>query len=332
MKKIIFLLLLFTLFWSGTLLAESAAILIQLNRPDGLYVGKHRIAVSEGTTFYLYSARDYRFIGKFGKKGEGPREFKGRIDYIRVSKDSIIVSSSKKVSRFSIDGTSLQEVTTASRYGSRYTPIGNYFTGNGYAFSDKLLFQTINIYDSQLQKIKEIFRTKSALQRGKKIEIFSAAFDFTVCSDRVFITGNENFNIDVFDNRGKPLPSITRDYTQTKITDAHKEEVYEFFRTNPETKSRYEQIKQQLDFPSHFPAIRYIFSDDSLIYVHTYKKVKDKTEFFIFDARGTFQKKVLLPVFEANPIETNPIAFYQNRIYQLTENQNEEWELHITPF
>ena len=332
MRKISYLLFLLTLFRSGFLPAESAAVLIQLNRPDGLYVGQHRIAVSEGTTFFLYSTGDYRLIGKFGKKGEGPREFKGRIDNIRITVDSIIVSSRKKVSRYSIDGGFEQEVTTSSRYGSRYTPIGNYFAGNGYAFSDKLLFQTINIYDNQLQKIKEVFRAKSPLQRGRKTKIFYAAFDFTVCSERIFITGSENFLIDAFDKQGERLPSINRDYPRIKITNAHKQKVYEFFRTNPETKSRYEQIKQQLDFPSHFPAIRYIFSDDNSIYVHTYKKAEGKTEFFIFDGRGTFQKKALLPVFEENPIETSPIAFHQNRIHQLVENQNEEWELHITPF
>jgi len=304
--------------------------LSRVDRPDGLYVGNQRLVVTQGTAFFLYTMPEYGFIGKFGRKGEGPGEFRGRIDHVSFKNDEIIAGSRRKVIFYATDGEYRREFMAPSRYGSRYTLLGEGFVGTGLAFDQKRMYQTISIYDQRLNEVKQIYRTRSPLQRSGNIKIFHAAFDFTVCRDRVFVTGGEDFHIQVFNRNGEPLSAITREYDRIDITTEQKEEVLDYFRTLPETRSRFDEIRQRLDIPSRFPAIRFVYSDDRLVYVQTYTRKAGKTEFFIYDYQGTFQKRVFLPVVEKNPIETNPIALRNNRMYQLVETPDEEWELRIT--
>lgn len=309
---------------------SSQVKLSRLDRPDGLYLGEKRLAVTQGAVFFLYRTDPFGFLGKFGGKGEGPGEFKGRIDHITITEDAIIVGSRQKVSFYSLNGEYKQESAAPSRYGSRYTRLGNGFAGNGLAFDQKRVYQTISIYDHNLREVKQVYRTRSPLQRSGKIKIFHAAFDFTVCRDRVFVIGDEGFRIEMFDDKGEAVPAITREYARIDITPEDKRRVFDYFRTLPETRDRFSQIKQRLDFPSRFPAVRFVYADDRFVYVQTYRKKAADTEFFIFDCRGKYQRSVYLPVGVRNPIENNPIAFRNNRMYQLIETPDEEWELRIT--
>ncbi len=75
MKKIIIILLL--ILAVSFAFAGKVKTLPELSNPDGIYTSENRLAITEGTTVYLYSLPDLKHIKTFGKKGEGPQEFNG---------------------------------------------------------------------------------------------------------------------------------------------------------------------------------------------------------------------------------------------------------------
>jgi len=299
--------------------------------PDGIFTSENRLAITEGTTVYLYSLPDLKHIKTFGKKGEGPQEFKGGIDSIDMQTDRMVVSSPNKVSFYTKDGEYKKEIKATSGYSSRYTPLGKGFVGNGFAFEKKIVYQTINLYDAALTKVKEIYRKESDIQRRKEIKFFTSAYDFQTCDNKVFIAGFENFTIAVVDHEGNTLNPIKKDYQRLKFSDHHKRQVYEFVKSNPETKARFESIKKNLIFPSYLPAIRYIYADNHMIYIQTYRMEDEKTEFYVLDLNGKIVKKVFLPIINENIVETYPLSIMGGNAYQLIENEAEKWDLYIIP-
>jgi hypothetical protein len=329
MKKIIIILLL--ILAASAAFADKVKTLPGLYNPDGIYTSANRLAITEGAAVHLYSLPGVKHIKTFGRKGEGPQEFRGSIDCIDLKTGGMVVSSRGKVSVYSIDGEFKKETIAASGYSSRYTPLGKGFVGSGFAFDKKIVYQTINLYDPALAKIKEIYRKESDVQRGQGIKFFSSAYDFQTCDNKVFIAGSGDFTITAADREGNMLKPFKMDYQRLKFSDGHKRQVYEFIKSNPETKPRFETIKKQLIFPSHLPAIRYIYADNRMIYIQTYRMNDGKTEFYVLDLSGEIVKKVFLPIVNENIVETYPLSISGGNVYQLVENEMEEWDLHVIP-
>jgi hypothetical protein len=86
---------------------------------------------------------------------------------------------------------------------------------------------------------------------------------------------------------------------------------------------------------AYLPAIRFFFFSGNKIYVQTYKKENNKSEFFVFDKTGNLLKKVFVPFIEEefSYNEFSVPRFHtiaEGKLYQLLENDDEEWDLHIT--
>ncbi len=64
--------------------AEKVIEMPELNKPATIILDGGQILVAEFPTIYVYSQKDGNLITKFGKKGEGPKEFS---QYTRIQKD-----------------------------------------------------------------------------------------------------------------------------------------------------------------------------------------------------------------------------------------------------
>ena len=101
-------------------------------------------------------------------------------------------------------------------------------------------------------------------------------------------------------------------------------------KTNPDTKDAYELIKP-LIFPGYFPVIASFFVDDETIYVMTWKKENGCNEFFTYDMKGKFKKRLLIPIKYETELTAYPTTIKKGKLYQLVENENkEEWEFHVS--
>jgi len=315
-----------------------------LLKPGVIRVFENELFVIQNSTVYSYSLKDLALKREFAREGEGPGELKKVPNFsndILVYPDYIFVESIDKIVYFSRDGKYIKEKRKYPM-SSRIMPLGGNFVGkNLIQGEDKKTYTTLNIYNSSLERKKELYRQKFPQQGISSVDIIPDSLNFWVYDNKIFVEESpRGFFIEVFDSEGKKLYEIKKEYEKIKITDAHKKEVVERLKQDPLVKLQgWENIKRILKFNffDSFPAIKDIFVTENKIYIQTFNRKDSKDEFIIMDLAGNLQKKIFL-----NPGQTPDVLiqilglgpkFYwinKNKIYYLIENAAEEWELHVT--
>ncbi len=308
--------------------AEKCAAFSQLNNPAQIAVDKENIYITERAIIYLYSAKDFTLKKTFGREGEGPQEFK-RYAVVIPQENQLLVNSIGKVSFFKKDGTFLKEVKTKSE-AAFYKPLGNNLVGRGFSVTtskkEKTNYKTINLYDSDLNKIKEVFKQELDWQIGKGTKQYHLSFSYRTHKKKLYIAGKNDFVIDVFDADGKQLSTIRRDYEKVPFTKEHKEAMFKYVKL---LGHNVEAFKKNARFPDHFPAIADIQVEDGRIYARTYKKKANTYELFIFDSEGKLLKETTLPCVDKGFMAPYPNTIQNRVLYQLLENdETETIELH----
>lgn len=329
---------------AGFTFAEKAGTLTGFIMPGQIQVDEEQIYIVEGPTISIYSLDDLKFVKKFGRRGEGPREFMGEIR-INVTADYLLVNSSQRVTFFTKNGGYIKEFTHLK--GNQFEPLGSdHFIGHMLVMEDGgKRFHTVNIYDSNFKEKKRIWQEESMApsQKQKGWYLFFKSFCHSVVlNDRVFVVGRDDFVIDVFDLSGNKVQSIRQELEKVKFTNQHKEKILELYRTRPSTKHEYEEWKRLLNFPEYFPPIRNIFTGGKRLYVRTYREIDGKSEFLIFDQKGVLLKKTYLQLAPsatkfAFPYmrDSSPFVFRDGKLYQLVGiedelNEKVEWQLQVS--
>jgi len=300
--------------------------------PKSVYVNGDQIYITEETSIYIYGAKDFKLRKKFGREGEGPQEFRGFAS-LYVYPDYLLVNSSGRISFFTREGEFIKQINLPF-YGFNVRVLGKAFVSHGRIDENNIRYYTINLYDAKFEKIKEIARIEAAFQPSKSVwRQFPIAFRCSLYKDNLFVIGHEDFIIGVFDKNGDKLFDITQKYERLKVPEEEKKAVHEWFKINPGTRNGYSSMKKMLRFPDYFPAIRDMVINNEKLYVRTYKKSWEKTEFFILDSKGKLLEKVFIPIYERNRRNYYSYSICDGKVYQLIENEDtEEWELHVVPF
>jgi hypothetical protein len=184
-------------------------------------------------------------------------------------------------------------------------------------------------YNENLEKKKEFFRMKAPYQNPPaKFNPLAQDLDYTIRYNRIFIH-EANEVIRVFDSEGKEIRVLKLNLDKVQVSDKLKQDVYDFYQNHPSTKASFERFKKFMKFPEVLPALRQFRVADNRIYVLPYGKENEKNRFYIYDLNGKFVKKVAVPLQELNILELFPYTIEKGKIYQLVENDDEEWELHI---
>jgi outer membrane protein assembly factor BamB len=316
-----------------------------LGKPDSLTLFKDRLYITDQEKIYIYSIQGSKpvLIKTFGRAGEGPGEFKvSAIDRIGLRiifrQENIMVNSWGKLSTFSKDGTFIEEKKVLLTPHAQFLkPLGNKYVGYIRANLDNVNYFFVHFFDPlTLQKEKEICRMKGYIANNS-IDIMWIALAFKndtrrgpiyqVYNDRLFVEG-EDCRIFVYDQQGKEIRSFSvHDYEKLEITEDFKKEVMAYLEKRAPNISR--SAKRNGYFPRYLP-LRSFRVDDGKIYVQTFKREKEKSEFYIFDLDGKLIRKVMAPIRESEFLVDYPFTIANGKIYQLTENDDtEEWELHI---
>jgi hypothetical protein len=329
------LIIIFFLFLFSAVHARQIVKIPDTFNPTQVHVTKDRMYIVDGVTILIYTLKDFQLIKKFGREGEGPREFKDAIYWVYFRDNRMIVNSQAKVSYFSPDGEFIKEkkAFAGSRAGD-FCPIGNQFVAVQFLTEKQTFLKAVNIYDSNLKKIKEIYRVKEDFQPGKYMKAYSEPKTFTVHGDKIYVSFDNDFKITVFNDQGEKVFTIEKEYQRLEVTEEHQQAAHLYYKTDSYYKRYYERIKPLLEFPTRLPAIKtFTFSEDKL-YVHTYNKKDKKTEFYVFTPTGKFLESVFLPIIgeEEFTYQLQTIYEFKNgKLYQLVENEDtEEWEVHIS--
>ncbi len=333
MKKICFLLLISIVFF---LYPEEVVILPHLQNPNSILADSKQLYFADGATVLIYSRKDYRLIKKFGKKGEGPQEFKasGIGVKIRLSSDQIIVQSVGRLSFFTKEGNFIEQRDVNLIYANSIQ-IGNKYVCFRQIPNNKgdRLFISIELRDSNFKKEKEIYKFKNPMLGSKYIN----PFDLRVCSCHIYknkiFFDDEKGNINVYNDRGMKLYTIKMDLGKVKANETHREKFIEQWKGGF-LKFSYKEYKDRIKFPDHLPLIRDFHVTDDRIYVLTHKEKEGKSEMIILNLEGKIQKRTFVYLLDIDmliPLFYNYYVIKNNRIFRLVENtENDKWELHIS--
>lgn len=326
------------LLFTGMVYAAKTVPFTDLKKPGNIVIDQNQILVTEFPNIYIYSLEDFKLTKKFGKAGEGPREF---FSYVRIQlnpeyPDYIIVGSHMKISYYTRDGKFVKEVRSKTSSVARvYKPLGKNYAAYGYFFDKKIRYNTVNLFDPDLNKIKEVTRWKRVIQENRNFNPTDPDLmggEFHVYNKKIFVLRREKGKIDMFDDSGNKGFSINYDYERIPITDEDKQKVHHFYKTDYRFREVYETVKKQFEFPRYFPAARTLVIANDKIHVLTNKRENGKREFVIFDITGKYLKKSMIPFKIANIREEYPFTINNGKLYQLIDNiEKEEWELHIHP-
>jgi hypothetical protein len=333
-KKFFVFVILILLVTAGGIQAKKIALLSGLMKPDMMVLEYDRIFITGGVSIYIYSLKELQLIKKFGKEGEGPREFKasptGPPMMVVPANDKLFVTSQAKVSVFTKDGEFIKE-TKVMPY-QLFWPFKNKFINTGNTSNDKdQMVLSVNLCNEKFEREKEIyvsdFRVGSSVMWDFPVNIFT----FRPYKDRIYlVVGKEGFVIDIFDEKGTKLQRIKKDYQPLKVPREYKDKTLDWFRTDPFYKQYWEYFKTRITFKSDYPPIRDMFVEGERIYVLTYKRKNGNSECIIMDLQGNERKRVFVPVPEMLGMDYYAkYDIYNRGFYTLVENEGEEvWELH----
>jgi hypothetical protein len=303
-------------------------------KPDAIVAFGDKFYITEDTTIKIFDLRDGKFIKSFGKKGEGPGEFKWR-PIIKVFKDYLLANSSGKVLFFTHLGNYVREKKIQNN-NSRYLPLSENFVGRKITQIEKSskFTQSIGIYNGNFNLIKEIYRAPmpgtliiSSSQKGKQdYSLLNDFISWETCETKVFIGDTtKGFFFKVFDNHGNHLYDINKEYEKKRVTESFKKETIELQEAQPWFK-RFKDVFKFV-FPEYFPSFRYFTISDNKIYIQTFEKKNGAVEFIVLDLQGKNLARLFLPetTFDPRPLYT----IYDGKYYYLLENEDEDiWELH----
>jgi hypothetical protein len=312
----------------GMVWSENVAVLEGIMKPtDSMTVHEGRLYLAEGSTVFIYSLSDYKLIKKFGRKGEGPQEFKNTPS-ILPRKDHLLLNSSGKLSYYTKDGEFIKERKVDFSLTFQLRPIKDGFVAISFLVEKGMVYRALNFFDNNLKKVKQLYKAEMGKQGGKR-EILGDTFNYQVINDRLFVVNSSEFTVDVLDHSGNKIKTITRDHKRRPFTKDDENKIHEILKL--QFGAQYGVVRNMLIFPKdHWPAVLALISADEKLYVPTWNIKDNKIEFFIYDAEGNELAHKYIPFAFRNAFQPFPMTIDKGKLYQAIENDDEEWELHIT--
>jgi len=321
--------------WLVSVAAARVVVLPDLIHPDSMAVDESRIYITEDIAVLIYDRASLELQVKIGKEGEGPQEFLRNRQSgmppltIALYPDRLLVNSLNKISFFTKEGRFLEERKVVDR-GDRFQPLGNGFAGEGDRRDEKVRRVAVNIYDARLNRVTEVFSFPHPFQGvGSGFRVLDNPRAFVTCADRLFVAMDEALVVRVFDEAGRSLRVVEKDYRRRDLTGADREWIDTYFRTDPRMKDLYPLIKP-IHYPETFPAIRQMLRTDDEIYILTWKREGALTECFVMGVEDLDMRRIMLPIVYVDLLDIYPAAIDHGTLYQLVENDDEAWELHVT--
>ena len=332
MKKIILILLMLLI--ALTLPGKVLTQLEELAKPQLISVSKDYFLITEGATIFVYSMKDHKLVKKFGKAGEGPKEFKinpfGAPMIAYFIKGKIYVNSESKMSWWTPTGEFISEKRTPAF--AMFRPFGNHFVASGQSSNNKeQMVLTVNLHDSDGKKVRELYKTDITVGPNAEFNYPYASFTFEPYKDRLYLVrGTEGFVIEVKDISGKTLYTIKKEFEKIKVDQEYKDKTHASFKRDPNFKQFYEFFKNRIKFKTYYPAIQDVRVVDDRIHVITFKKKEGETECRILDLKGNDIKTVYVPYPDLHGMDYIPeYDILGKTFYILIENEDDEvWELH----
>lgn len=321
---------------------ESKAVLHDFVNPEYLDIGKDRMYVIEDVKVFIYSLKDFKLLKTFGKAGEGPKEFLRNPMPVRTSlrmvvcPDCLMINSLGKISFYSLDG-EFQKVLKVQRPMPRYRPVRDdgfdLYSGFSTTIENNTIFIDVTLFDANVDIVKSLYRFNHFFRPGKGVDPVLGGIDYF---DRVFtvqgtvIVAGEDNRLHLFDSSGNLLKKLPLPLEPVKMTDELKKKYDEYYSTDKRIGPLYRQDRHMVKYSDYLPLVRRMFFDNGRLYVVSFNREDGKSEVLVTDLEGRVYKKGFLPIREQSIHALYPLDIKNGKIYQLIENTEEQWDLHVT--
>ena len=282
-------------------LEEDLAISGQ-NSADYVFASISSVAVSaDGMIFVLdfkdmnvkVFDRDGKFLRKFGKAGEGPGDLSRPISIHCMGLDEVVVvDTSRRLSFFKPSGEFVRTISAGSLglVDARPDSKGNFLI--------YLIVPEEANGRYELRKVdgglKDLCAVESSPLSNSARDGFNPFFPVLrwaqLSGDRVVCGYAVNYEFRIHDAAGRIVRKIRMDPDPVSIS---KEDIDERTEGVPPS------LKQNMKIPKHYPAFRYLVTDDEdRIYVGTWERPPDRKGFYfdVFDREGRYIVRIVLPV------------------------------------
>jgi hypothetical protein len=341
MKRNVLMVMVLMLMCFGHVRAADPVELSDLTRPSMFIVNFDRIYVLEQATVRIYSLKDFSLIKKFGRAGEGPKEFKysadgGRPLSMSFFKGQLIVNSEMKMSFFDKDGIFKREQKVS--VDRLLFPINGKYLGIGpTAREAKSICIGFSIFDSQFKSPQVIFISDVEMNNPNRFVLPMTSFTYNpVYKGRIYVnSSSDEFRIHVYNIEGKKEYSIEKQYPRIKIPDRFLNDAMAFFKVHPNFKNAIDYLKRILVIRDYFPPIRDLQIVEDHIYVLTFKRKGSLWELIKLDLKGNEKGRVFIPLSDYEYFTWYPVFYsvYKEKIYSLVEDvEDEVWKVHVSAF
>jgi len=301
-------------------LREVAAIASGENRQD-LFKWIDKIIVAHDDSLYALEGnkctiyhfdKNGIFINKFGKKGEGPGEFKRPSDLCCDAKHNLYVLDGTIISVFNSAGEHKKQIKLP-KYAHEFivVPDGGFIV-SGTDYSEKSSEYVVERYNERIDKKKDIFRVfakkNTQRQAGKRHLTFHVdhvyqpllVFEKTIAGRCIFGNALE-YELQVIGESGEVIKRIMKAERPKKISAKEKEIIYNFYAPKYEKKWTKAVLKEAVQFPDHRPFYNKILGDDQgRLFVFKVGSVLDgekngNVHADLFNCEGCFVHEVVMP-------------------------------------
>ncbi|MBN1273442.1 MAG: 6-bladed beta-propeller [Candidatus Aminicenantes bacterium] len=307
----------------GLHLEENITIGQQSTKEEPLFYRIRAIQVDDNENIYILDNKacqiktfdsESRLKNTFGMKGQGPGEMHLPWLINLTLKNQIMLYDvgNRRISLFSLDGTHLNDVSTASTILLNLVSIlkdGSFIGTDVIYKGDKSVYE-FNKYDSSFKKKLTISSVERPYDRNI-LRFFQPRIFFRAFNNGNVLWGNDHsYVLHITNSEGIEIKRICREYDSIKITEEDKKREIEM-RIGEQGPPAGTEMK----FPSHFPVFDHFhICDEGRIYVRTYEKSKDGGIFYdVFDSFGRYIIKVSL--------KTTLRVIRKNKLYSVEENQ-----------
>lgn len=309
--------------YSGDILSLEEDLTIGEEEKEPVFEAISTIRVDDGGNIYVldYKACQIKVFDKNGKhlrnigrEGQGPGEIQLPRRMEIISGKEIMVENvmNRRLSFYSLDGELLREISTAKIIQIIIVPdsSGNFIATTLSRPGEKNM-QELKKFDSNLDTVFVIGQVERSYTPGV-VNRYSPMIYFTVLKDDNILWGKwSHYQLMVVDREGKTIKKIIKNYDPIRITNEDKKR--EIKQVTEDSKGRI--TEKNIKFPEHYPAFRYISSDDEgRIFVRTFEKDEEgNRNYDVFDSEGRYIAKISL--------KNHPTTWKKGKLYCAIEDE-----------
>lgn len=310
-----------------------AISLPDLEKPETIVMNDDYVAIGDGTSVKLFDVSTLQFIRTIGREGQGPGEFQSFANP-QLLPDSILVSSTNKISYFTYSGELIKE--------KKHDLMASFVL----EIKDKYVAFVIirpedrsedfqlayNLYDSNMRKIRELHRGEWFIKKNRRRGFFEIFF-YDTSQGKIVMAHRAGFVIEILDAEGNILHTIEPEFQSIPFTNKDKEKVITYWREERGyNREQVESLEKRTDFPDYYPPLLAGRVASGKIYAFTYAQKERRHECLVYDLDGRFIKRTWVPLAMAAPNSAGPFAIRGETFYQLIyDDEDSLWKLHRYP-